>query len=143
MKKSVRILALVMAALMLTVSLASCFGGSKADAIKKAFEKEDWEVTTIGSDDTLVKAMISAMPEEQQEKMEKYELIWVQKGLETALIIKCSSAKDLKDFLTVEDKDGKKDDSAYEEAEEEGYINGDCFIIPITSTKAQEIFAGA
>lgn len=142
MKKSVRILAVVMALLMMTFALVSC--GDKSEAIKKAFEKEEWEVSIVDSDTAGVKTLLEIMlTDEQMEKADDYELILVNSGLlKSALIIKCASSSDLKAFLTIEDKDGNKDTSMYDDAKEDGIINGNCIILTL-SGDAKDIFAGA
>lgn len=141
MKKIVRIMAVVMALLMVTLTFVSC--GDKGEAVKKAFESKEWEVKTVSADstgvDTLLKILLS---EEQIERAEKYELIMVTNGLlNSAIIIKCSSADEIKDFLTVE-KDGKKDTTMYDKAKEDGIINGNCLILTLSSS-AKDIFKGA
>ena len=146
MKKFARILALIMALTMVCVTFAAC--GDKSAAIKKAFEKEEWDVKSVKADSDEAEAVFTlmGMDEEQIEKAKDYEIISVSTGkllsYKSALIIKCSSAKDVKDFFTVEDKDGKKDTSAYDEAKEEGFINGNCIILTL-SDDAVEIFKNA
>ena len=56
--------------------------------------------------------------------------------------MKFPGAGDLKSFLTVEDKDGKKDTSAYDKAKEDGYINGNCWLLTLSSD-AKDIFKKA
>ena len=56
-------------------------------------------------------------------------------------VIKFPSAGDLKDFLTVE-KDGEKDTSMYDEAKDDGTINGNCLLITAGS-EAKDIFKKA
>lgn len=131
------LLALALAALML-VSLVAC--GDKASSIKKAFEKEGYEVETVNSDSTLVSILLAGLSEEQKNDLSKYELIYCHKGLvgDTALIIKFPNSGDLKNFLTVE-KDGKKDTSAYDTAKEKGYIKGNCYLITL-SDNCKNIF---
>jgi len=134
-------MALAMALLMVTMAFASC--GDKGEAVKKAFEKEEWDVKTVDSKtsgvDVLLKILLT---EEQREKADEYELILVNSGiLKSALIIKFSSANELKDFLTVE-KDGKKDTSMYDDAKEDGIINGNCLLLTLSSD-AKDIFKKA
>jgi len=134
-------MALAMALLMVTMAFASC--GDKGEAVKKAFEKEEWDVKTVDSKtsgvDVLLKILLT---EEQREKADEYELILVKSGiLKSALIIKFSSANELKDFLTVE-KDGKKDTSMYDDAKEDGIINGNCLLLTLSSD-AKDIFKKA
>lgn len=132
-----RILVLL-TALVLVFSLASC--GDKSAAIKKAFEKEGWTVTTVNTEDTGVKTVLKIMlTDEQIEKVSEYEIIFCAKSItKSAVVIKFPSAGDVKDFLTVE-KDGKKDSSAYDQAKKDGNINGNCLLISLSSD-AKEIF---
>ena len=141
MKKAIRVLSLIMALSMLCLVLASC--GDKSAAIKKAFENKDWEVSVVDSETSGVDTLLNILlTEEQKEHVDEYELILVKKGLlQSALIIKFASANELKTFLTIE-KDGEKDTSMYDKAEENGTINGNCMIITL-SGDAKEIFAGA
>lgn len=133
-----RILVLL-TALVLVFSLASC--GDKSGSIKKAFEKEGWTVKTVNADDTGVKTILEILlSDEQIEKASEYEIILCTNGiLNSAIVMKFPSSGDLKDFLTVEDEDGKKDTSAYDKAKENGTINGNCLLITMSS-EAKEIF---
>jgi len=45
----------------------------------------------------------------------------------------------VKDFLAVEDEDGKKNTEAYEKAKEDGLINGNCLLITVDAD-AKKIF---
>ena len=156
-----RILMFITAALML-LSLASC---DKSGSIKKAFEKENYEVASIaGSDEGFQSALawIPDLTEEQKEAIKEYEIIAVNKKEEAstnssaigsffenlgnavdgaipdAVIVKFPSAGDLKDFLTIE-KDGEKDTTAYDKAKEAGQINGNCWMV-LGDAAAKEIF---
>lgn len=139
MKTMLKKLALIALAALMVVSLVSC---DKSNAVKKAFEKADYKVSTVDSDDDLIKGLLATLDEEQKKAIAEYELILAQKGvIPIALIVKFPAAGDLKAFLTVE-KDGKKDTSAYDKAKEEGYINGNCWILTLSSD-AKDIFAKA
>ncbi len=133
-----KILVVLMAALML-VSLVSC--GDKSGSIKKAFEKDEWTVKTVKADDTGVKALLEILlTDEQMEEVDKYELILCNKNIvKTALIIKFPGSGDVKEFLTVEDKDGNKNTKAYDDAKEKGWINGNCLLLTLDSD-AKELF---
>ena len=126
---------------LLCLTFAAC--GDKSAAIKKAFEEEGWNVKVTDSDDRIVRTVLEILlTDEQMEEAENYEIIWVQDGLKTAAIIKCGSSSELKEFLTIEDEDGKKDTSIYDEAEEDGWINGNCVIMTL-SNDAIKIFKNA
>lgn len=144
MKILKKVFAVSLACLML-LGLVSC--GDKSSAVKKAFEKEGYTVTTASASDeslqTLLKILLN---EEQIKEVSQYELILcTPQGalnvLNTALIIKVPSSGDLKDFLTTE-TDGKKDTSSYDKAKDNGWINGNCLILTLGSD-AKEIFKKA
>ena len=124
--------------LVLVFSLTSC---DKSESIKKAFEKEGWSVKTVNADDSGVKTVLKLLLSDKLiEDLADYEIIWCSNGvLNQAVVIKFPSSGDLKDFLTVEDKDGKKDTSAYEKAKDNGSINGNCLLIT-SNSEAKEIF---
>lgn len=154
MKTMKRIL-VILSALVLLVSLVSC---DKSGSIKKAFEKENYEVKAYTGDDSNVQAVVTLMglTEDQKKDIAEYEIIVVNKKTEgqsglagilenigsavpDAVIVKFPSAGDLKDFMTVE-KDGEKDTSAYDKAKEDGKINGNCWFA-MGNDAAKEIFA--
>ena len=143
MKILKQVLALSLACLML-VTLVSC---DKSGSVKKAFEKEGYTVSSVKADDKSVQSLLKILlNEEQIKKVGEYELILcTPEGLlnadNLALVIKVPSSGDLKDFLTTE-TDGKKDTSAYEKAEKDGLINGNCLILTLGS-EAKEIFKKA
>lgn len=143
MKILKQVLALSLACLML-VTLVSC---DKSGSVKKAFEKEGYTVSSVKADDESVQSLLKILlNEEQIKKVGEYELILcTPEGLlnaaNLALVIKVPSSGDLKDFLTTE-TDGKKDTSAYEKAEKDGLINGNCLILTLGS-EAKEIFKKA
>ena len=143
MKILKQVLALSLACLMF-VTLVSC---DKSGSVKKAFEKEGYTVSSVKADDESVQSLLKILlNEEQIKKVGEYELILcTPEGLlnaaNLALVIKVPSSGDLKDFLTTE-TDGKKDTSAYEKAEKDGLINGNCLILTLGS-EAKEIFKKA
>lgn len=131
-----RISVFALAALMM-LALVSC--GDKSSAVKKAFEKAEYKVETVNSDNAIVKPILAAaLTEDQMKDLSKYELILCVNGLNIAVIIKFPGSGDIKTLLTVE-KDGKKDTSAYDKAKEDGNINGNCMIIT-TSSDAKKVF---
>ena len=138
MKNITRILA-ILSALVLLVSLVSC--GDKSGAIKKAFEEDGWTVTTVNTDNSTAKTVLSLfLTEEQIEDAAEYEIIWCNKSIiKNAVVIKFPSSGDIKTFLTVEDSEGKKDTKAYDEAKANGMINGNCLLITADSD-AKELF---
>ncbi len=143
MKTMKRLLALALVAVML-LAMVSC---DKSSAVKKAFEKAEYKVETLDSENEGVKAILSLMlNEDQMKKAADYEVIYVSMdGLlniaKKAVIIKFSSASEVKDFFTVE-KDGEKDTSAYDKAEKDGWINGNCVIFTV-SDDCLNVFKGA
>ena len=137
MKTMKRILVFLTAAL-LVLSLASC--GDKSGSIKKAFEGEGYTVTTVDTSNSIVKGLLDAvLNDDQMDDLSKYELILCTKGFDNAVIIKFPNSGDLKDFLTVEDKDGNKNTALYDEAKDDGKINGNCLLI-VGSSTAKDIF---
>ena len=143
MKILKQVLALSLACLMLVTLVSS----DKSGSVKKAFEKEGYTVSSVKADDESVQSLLKILlNEEQIKKVGEYELILcTPEGLlnaaNLALVIKVPSSGDLKDFLTTE-TDGKKDTSAYEKAEKDGLINGNCLILTLGS-EAKEIFKKA
>jgi len=161
MKTMKKVLVFLLASLLL-LSLVSC--GDKSGSIKKAFEKADYEVASLSGDDEDAKGVIAllGLNEEQKEDIAKYEIILcnekeeastagglggfleniggaIDGALPDAVIIKFPSASDLKDFLTVEDKDGNKDTSLFDKANDNGLINGNCYLI-IGGSAEKDIF---
>ena len=146
MKKTLRTLLVLLTAVCLIVSLAAC--GDKSGAIKKAFEDAGYTVTSAKATDDSVKGLLDLLlNDEQMKEAENYEIILCKvDGLlnigKTAVVLKVPSAGDLKNFLTVEDKDGKKDTSVYDKAVEDGKINGNCMIFT-ASSESLEVFKKA
>lgn len=134
------VLALSLACIIL-LALVSC--GDKSGAIKKAFEKNEYTVTTVKADDANIQSLLKLLlTEEQIKKVNEYELIFCSKNLlKGALIIKVPSSSDMKDFLS-EEKDGKKTYDTYNKASENGWINGNCLILTLDGD-AKEIFKKA
>ncbi len=133
MKRALKLISLSLVLVLLATALVSC--GDKSGAIKKAFEKEEYKVEEVNADDSAVKTLLAILNlnEEQKEEVAKYEILVCTKGISSALIIKFPSAKDLKAFLVTEDKDGKENAALYEKAEEDGWINGNCLILTLSS----------
>ena len=132
----------VVSALMAVLLCLSLTGCDKSGNIKKAFEDEGYTVTVVNTDNDTAKSLLSvALTKEQVEKAGEYGIYLCTGKAVPALYIKFSSAGELKDFLTVE-KDGKKDTTAYDNAKEKGFINGNCYLLP-TVGKPLEIFKKA
>ena len=137
------VLALSLALVML-LALVSC---DKSSAVKKAFEKEEYTVTSLKSsdltDNEIVKGILkeAGMTDDQIKALASYEIILVSKKLSNGLIIKFPGSSDVKEFLTTE-KDGKKDTTSYDKAKDEGWINGNCLILTLGSD-AKDIFKNA
>ena len=119
------------------LSLVSC---DKSEALKKAFEKEGYEVTVVDSTNPVINTIAKVMlNDEQVEKLADYEMILCKKTLDVAIIVKFPDSAELKSFLTVENKDGTKDTAIYDELKEEGFINGNCLCLNVSSD-AESIF---
>lgn len=126
-----KLIALALAVVML-LALVSC---DKSSAVKKAFEKEGYKVETLNAENEDVKGILTLLlSEKQMEEVEKYEIFYVSmdgvlNSGKKAVIIKFPAASDVEAFFTVEKDDGSKDTSAYEKAEKDGWINGNCVIM--------------
>lgn len=141
MKNFAKILSVLLVAVMLVTVLVSC--GDKSGAIKKAFEKEDYTIAELKGTDKAVQAVLTLLlNEDQMKKAEKYDVILVTKILNAGVVIKFPSSGDVKDFFTVEDKDGKKNTEAYDAAKDGGMIKGNCVFFS-ASKDAKEIFKNA
>ena len=135
MKKIISKILAFLGALVLVFSLAGC---DKSNAIKKAFEKADYNVEVVDENNDLVKVYLNLLDEEDREEAAEYEFIVVSSGFtKSGLIIKYPSTKDLKEALNTEDNpDG------YKEAKEEGLVNGNCLLSTLSSD-VKEIFKNA
>lgn len=140
MKKFLKILSAALLVVVLAFALTGC---DKSGSIKKAFEDQGYSVSVVNSENSTVVSLISStLTEEQKKDLANYEIILCSKTISVAVIIKCGSEGDLKEFLTTEDENGKKDTSSYDKAKEDGCINGNCYIIT-ASAGAKEIFQKA
>ena len=141
MKKSMKILSLVLVLVMAVLSLASC---SKYNALKSAFEKEGYEENTD----------LESMSKSIKEEMEKDDLavnlhLLTKKGtLASALIVEFKSTEDMKkaydDSATIrgfiEDVSSNEDAKEFQKAlEDTGYAKGNCLVLPLTIARAKEI----
>lgn len=139
MKKYLKVLtvAMIVAVCAIAVAFAGC--GDKAGSIKKAFEKEGYEVTEVKAEDSSV--LKDLLNDEQEEEISKYSVIQCTKkdGLSSAsaTIIKFPSVDTIKEVLG---EDG------YNKAVETGYINGNCYLVlpvSLSPEKIVEIFKNA
>ncbi len=135
MKKFLRGALIVIAVVVMAVMFAGC--GDKSGAIKRAFEKEGYEVTVVnGADSETLKEWLS---DDKVDEIGKYEVITCTKSdsilsaLDTAVIFKCPSKDDVVENLGQD---------AYDKAVESGYVNGNCFLFSL-SNKSLEIFKNA
>lgn len=141
MKKSLKVLSLVLVLVMAVLSLTSC---SKYNALKSAFEKEGYEENTD----------LESMSQSIKEEMEKDDLavnlhLLTKKGtLSSALIVEFKSTEDMKkaydDSATIrgfiEDVSSNEDAKEFQKAlEDTGYAKGNCLVLPLTLTRAKEI----
>ncbi len=150
---------LILSALVLMLSLASC-SGDTSKSIKKEFENNEYNVLSYTGGEDEVKAVLYllGLTEEQKETIAEYEVILVNKqksettggfldnmiedlgsAIPDAIIVKFPSAGDLKDFMTIEKSDGTKDTTAYDKASDAGLINGNCWLA-YGNAAAKEIF---
>ena len=139
MKKSMKILSLVLVLVMAVLSLASC---SKYNALKSAFEKKDY-VENTDLEGTTKKV--------QEDNLAVNLHLMTKKGsLTSALIIEFKSTEDMKkaydDSETikglVKDISSNEDAKEFQKAlEDTGYAKGNCLILPIalSLTPAKDI----
>lgn len=129
----------------LCLTLAGC---DKSGNIKKAFENEGYTVTemTTKDNDSIKKILAIGLTQDQIAEIDKYSVFICSEGsvvsIPVAAIVKFSSSSEMKDFLTTEDSEGKKDTSAYDSAKEKGWVNGNCYILTLSS-KALNVFKNA
>lgn len=142
MKKSMKILSLVLVLVMAVLSLASC---SKYNALKSAFEKAGYEENSN----------LETVAKNIKEEMEKDNLVVnlhlmtkKSNGLTSALIIEFQSTEDMKkaydDSETikglVKDISSNEDAKAFQQAlENAGYAKGNCFVVPLSLLYINEI----
>ena len=113
-----KVLTAICSALLIAVFALTMAGCDKSGSIKKAFEKEEYTVTTVNADNSTVQTILkAALTEDQVNKVNEYEIILcVGKGLNavtgSGVVIKFPSSGELKDFLTVEDSEGNKNTTA-------------------------------
>ena len=141
MKKSLKVLSLVLVLVMAVLTLASC---SQYNALKSAFEKNGFEEN----------AKLEDLAEKVKTELEKDELavtlhlMTKKKSLASALIIEFKSTEDMKkaydDSETIKGimKDISKNDDVKEfvkTLEESGYVKGNCRVLPLPLAKPDDI----
>ena len=142
-----KVLTAICSALLIAVFALTMAGCDKSGSIKKAFEKEEYTVTTVNADNSTVQTILkAALTEDQVNKVNEYEIILcVGKGLNavtgSGVVIKFPSSGELKDFLTVEDSEGNKNTTAYDKAKDSDSINENCLYFGFSAGK--EIFKNA
>ena len=144
MKKFLVGVVAAMMAVLLCFSLAGC---DKSDKIKNAFEGEGYTVAEANLKDDKTKELLKiALTNDQIEKVGEYSVFVCSEkvviNVTVALYIKFPSGGELKNFMTVEDSEGKKDTSSYDKANDNGWINGNCLLLTL-SPKALEVFKNA
>ena len=136
MKKFTRILAL---ALVLSLSLLALVSCDKSESIKKDFEDAGYTVSVISAKNETAEVIFTKLgyTEEEIDEIAEYELIYCVDGFfKSALIVKYSSAAELKDELV---DDGSE--AFYNELKADGKINGNCRLLYAIGG-ADEIFLG-
>ena len=129
MKKFLKLLFIALAVVVIA-AFAGC--SDKSGAIKRAFEKEGYEVTTInGADNETLKSWLS---DEKLDEIGQYEVITCSKSLlDSAIIFKCPSKDAIIENMGQEE---------YDKAVEDGLINGNCYLFTL-APGAAEIFKNA
>ena len=118
--------ALIAALLILAVSLSLVACDKSAD-IKTRFEEEGYTVSSLPGTNSKVQAFftLAGLTEEEIDELEDYEIFFCEKkSIYSTMYIKFPSSGELRDELT---EDG--DATAYNEAVEEGRVNGNCLLI--------------
>lgn len=146
--KTKKILVAISTALLIVILAFTMAGCDKSGSIVKAFEDKEYTVTEVSTDNDDAKSLLktAGLTDEQVQNASEYKIyLCTAKGIaaitSSGLVIKFPSSGDLKEFLTVEDKDGNKDASAYDKAKEDGSINGNCLYFGAPAGK--EIFKNA
>ena len=134
-----KVLAALTTALLVVIMALTMTGCDKSGSIEKAFKNEGYEVTSQTVDEaaekySLLKTALSSMSEENRKTVGKYGAIVCTKTLKTAIIIKFPSSDDIKEILG---EDG------YKNAEDSGYVNGNCWLAVPLDLDASNIFKNA
>ena len=141
MKKSLKVLSLVLVLVMAVLTLASC---SQYNALKSAFEKNDYE------ENTDLEATTKAIKEEleKDDLAVTLHLMTKKKTLTSALIIEFKSTEDMKKAIDdcetvkgfIKDVSSNEDVKEFQKSlEDAGYAKGNCLVLPLTIARAKEI----
>lgn len=135
MKKFLTAMATILAVVVMALTLAGC--SDKSGSIKKAFEKEGFEVSAVKAEDSeLLKEILT---DEQEKDIDKYEVFSCLKknGLldtQSATIIKFPSKDEIIKAIGQE---------KYDKAVESGLINGNCYLLLPLGKDVVNIFKNA
>lgn len=130
MKKFLTVLSTVLLVALLALTLTAC--GDSSGSIKKAYEKEGYTVTTADAKDNA--ALKTLLGEDAKDELDNYEVIVCTKGITTVTIVKFPSADKLKETLGEDD---------YKKAEENGLVNGNCYLLIPSLPGVNDIFKNA
>lgn len=119
----------VILAVVCALSFVACSG--KIDAIKTAFEREGYVEVEEATEKEIYESLAG----------DKYELevrVFAE-GYRKAVVLSFASESELKkalfeeeSFSGIVDSEGQTVDEMYESAEEKGYVNGNCAVVPIS-----------
>lgn len=141
MKKTLRIVSIVLVAVMLVLALVSC---SKYSALQKAFEEKGYKVNEKldGVTETIQKEL------EKENLAVTLHLLTKENGVTSVLIVEFKSTKDMvkayEDSETVKGfvkdvKDNEDVQAMYNALKEAGYANGNCLCVPLSAFYINEI----
>ncbi len=121
-------------------NLASC---DKSGSIKKAYENAGYTVSIVDWEQVFAPSLAAGtITLEHLKNFEKYEFFKVSKDYIVVYIVKFPSSGELKKFFTDE-----KNTSRFDNAIENGNINGNCWLVPNSSNdpfnEAKDIFKNA
>ena len=143
MKKSVKLLAVVLVFAVLLVFLASC---DKSESIVGAYEKAGYEVYTGGVGNSRMDDFraYTGWDREDIDDLDDYQLIFCyEDGVPAALIVNYMSKHEMKDHL-IQEEDGRIiDDEAYRLADEAGLLKNNCQLVFAKDEAALAVFASA
>ena len=143
MKTICKYIALMLILTLTVTMLAAC--GDKSGAIQSAFEKEGYTVAVVnyeelgGAAKTIVETVLG---KDVASKIAQFDILVCTKAVPLAIVVKCPSAGDIKNLLTVEKEDGSKDTALFDELTQKGFLNGNCLLLTILPGPA-EIFQNA
>lgn len=131
MKKFIKAFTAVLAVVVLAFALVGC--SDKYGSIKKAYENDGYSVTEtkVSDYETTLKTFMS---DEQYEDIKDCKLLVANKGIAAAFVVTFGTVDDMKDFYGSDDN--------YNNAVKDGYVNGNCMLLTLSSS-AKEIFKNA